>query len=199
MKVRSFQGVEVSLLPYKSLNTPFDIELFSLSGYVGYYYEKAVAPTWTVRLAAGMHTVYGAKILFVSEGNGSYSSSGQTVYDTYQSYVAGVEPKWHYSFKKRYVAGKATLNSGGYLSLPISIEMRYNEYSSMRNLYGSISPKYVKTLHVLPTWGFRSALSRHFYWEGSAGVGACMNVFNTYNYYIPNFDYSLRLSIGYAF
>jgi hypothetical protein len=201
MKVRSFQGIEVSLLPYKTINVPFRFDRYSLSGYVGYYYEKAVAPTWTVRLTAGMHTVYGANYRLIPDNSGQtgYYYS-QTVYNTYQIYQVGVEPRWNYSFKKRYTAGKATLNSGWFLSLPISMEMTYNKNYSLGNLYGIDPQRYIQTLHVLPTLGFRSAISQHFYWEGSAGVGGYVGL-NKYTFrdFKPKLDYSLKLSVGYAF
>lgn len=182
MKVRSFHGVEVGVLPYKTKIDPFRFDWFSLSGYVGYAYEKAMAKTWTLRLTAGLHTVYGDLRI-------TPSNQWEWVMQPYLIGQVGVEPRWHYTFKQRYAAGQGGLNAGWFLGLPLSMELSYNSYYAV----------YLKTLHLLPTWGYRSSLTPRLYWECAAGVGGYWYLSQYTNLLAPRLDYSLRLGLTYTF
>jgi len=182
MKVRSFHGVEVGLLPYKTRNDPFQFDKFSLSGYVGYAYEKAMAKTWTLRLTTGIHTVYGDLRI-------TPSNQWEWVMQPYLIGQVGVEPRWHYTFKQRYAAGRGGVNAGWFLGLPLSMELSYNSYYAV----------YLKTLQLLPTWGYRSSLTPHLYWECAAGVGGYWYLGQYTKLLDPQLDYSLRLGLTYTF
>ncbi|HKL92444.1 MAG TPA: hypothetical protein VJ871_04100 [Bacteroidales bacterium] len=182
MKVRSLHGVEVGVLPYKTKMDPFRFDRFSLSGYVGYAYEKAVAPTWTLRFTAGLHTVYGDNLRLTPDNQVEW------VKQTDRIGQVGLEPRWHYTFKQRYVAGRGGLNAGWYLGLPLSMELSYNKNYAV----------YIKTLHLLPTWGYRSSLTPRLYWECAAGVGRYWFIGRNIMILHPDLDYSLRLGLTYT-
>jgi len=183
MKVRSFHGVEMGLLPYKTRMDPFQLDKFSLSGYIGYAYEKAVAKTWTLRLTAGLHTVYGDNIRITP------SNQGEWVKQTDLIGQVGVEPRWHYTFKQRYASGRGGLNAGWFLGMPLSMELSYNRDYAVYN----------KTLRLLPTWGYRSSLTPRLYWECAAGVGGYWYLSQYTNLMAPQLDYSLRLGLTHTF
>jgi len=182
-KVRSFHGVELGILPYKTRMDPFHFDKFSLSGYVGYVYEQAVAPTWTLRWTAGLHTVYGDNIRITPDN--------QVVWVKQTNLIGqvGVEPRWHYGFNQRYAAGKGGLNAGWFLGLPLSMELSYTKNYAA----------YTKTLHLLPTWGYRSSLSPRLYWECAVGVGGYWTLGRYTRILEPDLDYSLRLGLTYTF
>lgn len=183
MKVRSFHGVDVGILPYKTKMNPFQFDKFSLSGYLGYAYEKAVAKTWTLRLTAGLHTVYGDNVRITPDNQVAWVKQTDLIGKV------GIEPRWHYTFKQRFAAGQGGLNAGWFLGIPLSMELSYNKNYAV----------YTKTLNLLPTWGYRSSLTPHLYWECSAGVGVYWYLGQSTNLLDPRLDYSLRLGLTYTF
>jgi hypothetical protein len=188
--VRSFHGIDVSVFPYMDNRYNFNIE--SPSGYLGYYFEQAIARTWTLRLTAGVQEVYGKGYVFDDQ-------HWWERLHLEQIYKVGVEPRWYYAYKKRFAAGEALLNSGWFLSLPISMEIMYNCVNEGFNTV-DYEPEYLKSFHVLPAWGFRSAFSRHFYWEGAAGLDFGFGQYIRFSQdFFPRHDYSIRLSVGYVF
>lgn len=200
LKVRSFQGIEVSVLPYNKDNRYNESNYYKLnpSGYLGLFSEQAIAPTWALRWTAGVQEV------FVRKNPNVYDDSNNQLYPDiriHHIFKIGVEPRWYFMYKKRFAAGKASLKSGCFLSLPISMDFLYNRYyNEMGYIYPDHAPQYIKSLHVMPTLGYRSAFSRHFYMEGAAGLDYGYGQYKDDSRdYIYRFDYSLRLSVGYAF
>jgi hypothetical protein len=81
-------------------------------------------------------------------------------YKFYNRYgiILSAEPRWYYGLKKRFVDGKAKLNSGGFFTMPLE----YNSYTYPDH-YSHV------TIHLSPQWGFREALFSEFFIEGMLG------------------------------
>jgi len=177
-KIQSLHGIEVSAIPNKlgnSLKYAFG-DHFNISGYIGYFCEAPIARTWSMIFTAGIHNVYYDKIIIINNDYYSY-----TFEKAYQAIIhIGAEPRWYYSFDKRYDIGKSKLNSGWFLGCPVSYE-----YSSNSRL------------HITPSLGFRQSISDHLFLEADAGAGVERYLFAINKQF--SFDYFISAKIAYTF
>ncbi len=181
IKVQSMHGVELSsgynLLslfhPASYINNSFSIPLNMC-----YFNEKRIASNWTLTTRIGLsHS-------FVKQAQYTYSIDTIKIQDsTYYSSLPkingyqygyqlrlnlGIEPRWYLDFQHRYERGKAKLNSGLFLSLPVSynllvintyIVQGYQSYYTNYRDYGNVS------ISIL--LGYRQAISSNWFLEGS--------------------------------
>jgi hypothetical protein len=80
--------------------------------------------------------------------------------------VVVIEPRWYYNLNKREQKGKNIVNNAGsYLSLYSRIRPNWVVLSQGRigNIYTDIS--------IIPSWGLRRNMGKHFNFEGAAGLG----------------------------
>ena len=66
-----------------------------------------------------------------------------------------VEPRWYFSYFYRYKTGKASLNSGWYIGIPVELNSNLTSYVSFS---------------TNPTLGFRQAITKSLFIEGGLGV-----------------------------
>lgn len=77
--------------------------------------------------------------------------------------VMRVEPRYYYNFTKRFEKGKKTINnSANYLS----ISSDYQFDTGIGSNASSIS-----TISLIPKWGMKRTIGKHFIFEFAAGVG----------------------------
>ena len=78
----------------------------------------------------------------------------------------GVEPRWYWGYKKKYLAGISDLNSGWYLSFPTLFQtILLNTPEPALKL--RLTPNYFQiTASISPTLGFRQAISKRWFLEG---------------------------------
>lgn len=176
-KVSIKQGVELDIIPFKFDNFT-ERNKFSLSGYVGYYGEIAFSKQFTTKLGLGVHNVYYREYVMPGVNipvNGNVPTKGE--YATTLAFA--VEPRWYFN--------KSTEHQGCYIALPISFEtaplqiVKNNSYVKMR---------------MIPTLGYRYALSTHWFVEANAGLGWGKIL---REYYPSLFEYSLQARVGYHF
>jgi len=110
--------------------------------------------------------------------------------------VITLEPRWYYNMDKRQKKSRRTDdNIGNYITIRTSYHPDLFIISNYRNV--SVIPD----IMLVPTWGIRRSLGKHFNYEAGAGVG-----------YIYYFDKSvgfqensgevainLHLRLGYVF
>lgn len=107
-----------------------------------------------------------------------------------------LEPRWYYNLNKRVNKSRRTANnSGNFLSLKGTYRPNLFTISNYENTY------VIPNISVIPTWGIRRHIGRHFNYEAGIGIG--------YNYifaksvgYLENRDeaaLNLHLRIGYSF
>ncbi|MDR3309639.1 MAG: hypothetical protein LBS80_06775 [Tannerella sp.] len=105
--------------------------------------------------------------------------------------VLTLEPRLYYNILKRQTKGKSIVhNSANYLSLKTSVHPSFGIVSDKSEVNGD--------LLILPSWGIRRSIGRHFNYELGLGAG--------YDYIFPKngvrdhgeFVIGLNLRIGYS-
>jgi len=227
IKVQSLQGIEVS----SSIDPVYSIQNASHSAinpniYVGYFNEKRMASSWTLNTTVGLNCIFYEKPIYVLQtdssfnGNGGYGSNSSRVsYMTFngQHYRAdeystgfalglevGVEPRYYLGFKDRYVLGKTSLNSGWFLSFPLSFNTNLLQSPEPLFNQGWLPGIFSVNAAFRPTLGYRRAITKKLFIEGSMGAGARMGYGNnTYNYkyyfFGPSLDTQIKLKVAYTF
>jgi hypothetical protein len=176
-KVQSLQGFELNAIPNildNDLKYVFG-DHFNISGYVGYFYEMPIAKTWSIIYTAGIHNVYFNNIVFIDEYTYSYKKDYKVIPHI------GIEPRWYYTFNKRFEEGKTNLNSGWFLGCPVSLEYPFSALQ----------------IHINPSIGFRQSLTNHIFLEAEAGIGS--SLYLKFLPRTPDLDYFLSAKIAYSF
>lgn len=96
--------------------------------------------------------------------------------------VFQIEPRLYYNIKKRFDRGKFLNNSASFFSL--SSGFTYSDFSFDKN-----SPEFF----LIPKWGFRRAIGKHFFFEAQIGGG--LGVTRHSSQFRPEID----LKFGYVF
>lgn len=110
--------------------------------------------------------------------------------------VVTLEPRWYYNLQKRKSKSKRIDgNSGNYLSLRSSF---YPTWGAILSKYGNlvINPVFA----LIPMWGIRRNIGRHFNYEAGAGFGYVHYFADKYGYGVQNnLALNLVFRIGYQF
>ncbi|CAM2843811.1 hypothetical protein [Flavobacterium frigoris] len=166
----------------ESLNS-VQLGLLSLS----YQNEVKLERTMTLRSEIGLISGYSIK----------ESADGQKE----KSYVIvpfiNVEPRWYYNLDRRSRLGKDTKNNcANYFSLLTSFA------SSGTALVNTKDFETAPTLSIIPEYGLRRAIGKHFFTEYSAGIGYRHNFLKKEYFYTVDeneifFDFQFK--VGYIF
>ncbi|MGB1307883.1 MAG: hypothetical protein ACPG6B_03165 [Oceanihabitans sp.] len=110
--------------------------------------------------------------------------------------VLTLEPRWYYNISKRSTKKKRIDgNSGNFISLKTSYHPDLILASNNKNI------TLVSDLTIVPTWGIRRPIGKHFNYEAGIGVGY-IHYFKKENVIILNeadVAVNLHLRIGYRF
>lgn len=179
IKVSSIRGIEIgSTLNTNSLfqTSYFNDKSFGIPLYMGYFDEKRIAPTWTLTTRIGLSHSFGNQshyILFKDsmQTNDSIYHFNNAKIDHYKFEYSlnlgiGIEPRWYFGYKKRYQVGKAKLNSGWFLSLPLTATTTLLTTYKPDNIYNSDYKSYC-TFGLTGVLGFRQAISKQWFLEGN--------------------------------
>ena len=80
--------------------------------------------------------------------------------------VIRVEPRWYYNLEKRQSQSKSIEgNSGNFLALQTSYHPNWFNISNYENI------KIVNQISVIPTWGIKRNIGKHFTYETGIGLG----------------------------
>lgn len=174
IKVESLKGFEIgsSIYPadilnnyinnFKSSNTPITLAYFS---------EKRIASTLTLisRFRLVGNILNSPVIMYDSIHNGYGYSGNDLSYQTTYSLGAGIdiEPRWYFGYKKRYLEGEARLNSGWFLSIPLSLSGTLINTYKMPPLYDFYKYRNFGYLSIAPTIGCRQAITKELFIEGN--------------------------------
>ena len=108
-----------------------------------------------------------------------------------------VEPRWYYGLDRRARLNRDTKNNtSNYISLLTSF---VSSRTALVNTKGFEVAPYIA---VIPEYGIRRSTGRHFFWEGSAGVGYQHNFLDkSYIYKIHEnaLFFDVQYKIGYIF
>ncbi|SFU70052.1 hypothetical protein SAMN05216480_11447 [Pustulibacterium marinum] len=110
--------------------------------------------------------------------------------------VLTLEPRWYYNIKKRFAKSKTIDgNSANFLSIKTSYHPDWFVISNEDNV--SVE----SDLSVIPTWGIRRGIGRHFTYETGIGVGY-QYVFEQPSQFKSaesNVIFNIHVRIGYRF
>lgn len=183
LKVQSLKGVELQV-GYNLLSV-FSPQRYyhQMPYYAGYFSEKRIAPKWTLSYSVGL---FGSR-LKVPENEMVYDSISNSYYGTYNpnpdyqivyslGLKAGIEPRWYWNYAKRAEIGKAQLNSGWFLALPLSYE--YNLFSTYKtDFVPTYNYQSYGFMTLKPTIGYRQSISDNLFLEASLGYGVGLSLF----------------------
>ena len=108
-----------------------------------------------------------------------------------------LEPRWYYGLDRRSRLKRETKNnSSNYVSLLTSF------VSSRTALVNTKDFEAAPFITITPEYGFRRRIGKHFYWEGSAGIGYQHNFLDkSYTYKIDQNEMyiDVQYKFGYIF
>jgi hypothetical protein len=166
----------------KNLNS-VQLGLFSLS----YQNETRLDRKITLRSEIGLST--GTSIIEYPDGHNEKSFLIVP--------FINVEPRWYHSLDRRSRLKKYTQNNGSnYVSLLTTF------VPSGMALVNTKDFETAPFVQVVPEYGLRRSTGKHFYWEGSIGVGYKHNFFdNSYSYSIDENQviFDVQYKFGYTF
>jgi hypothetical protein len=206
IKVESLHGISIGTgIDFLSTiqNLIANDKSFSIPLSVGYFNEKRIAPTITFVSSMGLTTTFSQSHLYTKLPNGGYHYDFLDPHYTNSFSLdlgAAVELRWYWGYKRRYEAGRAKLNSGWYLSLPISIgttliDTYKKEYSSNYINYAGFGG----SLGL----GYRRAISSQWFLEGNVtllGISTSLySVRNTLNLFSPYISYPTGIGLSAAY
>ena len=166
----------------KSLNS-IQVGLFSLS----FQNETRLDRKITVRSEIGLAT--GTSIIEYPDGHNEKSFLIVP--------FINLEPRWYHSLDRRSSLKKNTINnSANYISLFTTF------VPSRKALVNTKDFEVAPFISIIPEYGLRRSIGKHFYWEGSVGVGYKHNFFdNSYTYNIDENQviFDIQYKFGYIF
>ena len=110
--------------------------------------------------------------------------------------VITLEPRWYYNLNKRLSKSRRIDgNSGNFISIKTSYHPDF--------IIGDIpnNTNFISDISIIPTWGIRRNLGKHFNYETGIGLGY-IHFFKEKNVYIKDTNMlalNLHLRIGYRF
>ena len=110
--------------------------------------------------------------------------------------VFTLEPRWYYNFNKRKKRSRRTDgNSGNFISLKTSHHPDWFVISNYDNI------NIVSDFSIVPTWGIRRNIGKHFNYETGIGIGYVHYFSKQAGYLSDESDatLNLHLRIGYRF
>lgn len=133
---------------------------------ITYSYEHALGKQFSINMEAG-----------VNWGMRYYNNHTEL----YFSPIFKLEPRLYYSVKRRFEIDRFTNNSASFFCVSVSYE------SAILKNYGS------GYFSVIPKWGFRRAMGKHFIFETQLGAGVYFNRNSS------QFGPGLDIKFGYVF
>ena len=177
INVNSMRGVEIgsTLITYSLFSPSYYDKSFAIPLYMGYFDEKRIAQSWTLTSRIGLSHSFGNLshyILFkdsMQMGDSIYHYNNTRI-DHYKSEYSlnlgiSIEPRWYFGYKKRYQVGKANLNTGWFLSLPLTAAVTL--INTYKNVIYTDSYKSYCTFGLTGVLGYRQAISKHWFLEGN--------------------------------
>lgn len=208
IKVKSPQGIEVNFIagPYVPDGSNFNSSKAPL--YIGYFHEKSTSANWTFISTVGLYAEFGTR------PESKLNDSTHVIYfdNTNKntrglSLGAGVESRWYLGKNERYKTGKAQLKTGLFLSFPLSLKTTLLQTPEPLYNQGLFPSHFNVNISFIPTIGYRQAISKSWFLEGSIGLGANVGIGsgkNFYNYPTDNFtlpalNAQLKIKAAYTF
>ena len=152
---------------------------------VSYFNEHKLSSTTSLILSGGITNSMYIKSIINPVGDPYYSTRPQINYGYGLQINLLTEPRWYFTYKNRYLKGsKTALNTGWFIGLPF--EMNSSVLNSTQPL--------CLNLFLVPTLGYRYALSNKLFLEAQAGYGLSFKYFHSFQ----SLPY-IKIKAGYTF
>lgn len=178
----------ISGLPFavKSQNTSVEKSTFGLqTGYLGLWLHNESRLTNQIVLRSEIGFDSGIW------GGSYYKNTGFLM-----TPVLTVEPRWYYNLNKRESKSKRVDgNSGNFVSLKSSYHPDWFVISNYENV------KVISDIAIIPTWGIRRNIGKHFTYEMGIGIGYSYVYAKSAGYLEDESEavLNLHLRVGYRF
>jgi hypothetical protein len=211
IKEQSLNGVEVklSMNPMTFLqNSGYNRNMYSsLPIYIGYFQEKHISANWTLNLSTGFYNNFTKspeyEIITDSLNNRYLTYSGTYINSYSLSFGVGIEPRWNWNYLDRAQKGKGKLNSGGFLSFPLVLLTPVLQTPNALYNVGLFPSSFSVSFALLPTIGYRQAISKNLFLEGSLSAGLSSAIRKNYNNQIsvssPSLNTLVNFKAAYTF
>ena len=158
IKLNNIRGVDFSTSIMSDEYYPFDPFHVDIHYQFNYFQELRLFSSFGVVLKGGMKM--NRRFITKGEVNDNRDKYTQLLENslfnsTYGEAHIVVEPRWYFSYFYRYKTGKASLNSGWYIGIPVELNSNLTSYVSFS---------------TNPTLGFRQAITKSLFIEGGIGV-----------------------------
>lgn len=194
IKVQSLHGLETNIyVKFEPDNTKWIIP----DVYIGYFNEKRIGSSTTLISTIGIRNAVFKRERYELINN-VFDQTGKYFTAYYLTFEISMEPRWYLNYKNRFENGTAMLNSGLFLSMPLTLSSL-----CLRTPDGTINNSWLPpftTLNIAlsPRIGYRQAIFKSLFIEGMAALsGRC--IFNGYDLYGLNIEPSLNFKIAYTF
>ncbi|MDD4992755.1 MAG: hypothetical protein PHR83_11020 [Paludibacter sp.] len=204
IKVESLKGIEI----HTELTSMFSQPFPATPVYIGYFSEKRIAAKWTLTSSIGLynnfHKTFDFSTIVFDSINSSYYFYGNLKTKNAYSLIltAGIEPRCYWTYKNRYRLGLSQLNSGWFLSCPLTLNtLLLNSPEPFFN-QGWLPSYFSVAFSVGPKLGYRQAISKQLFLEASAGlnIGTSLYIANKQlQLSIPNVYPQVTVKAAYTF
>jgi len=193
IKVQSLQGLETNVyVKFEPDNTKWIIP----NVYIGFFNEKRIGSSITLISTIGIRNNVFKRELYELINN-KFHSTGKYFTAYYLTFEIAMEPRWYLNYKNRFQNGKAMLNSGLFLSMPLTLSSL-----CLRTPDGTINKSWLPnpTLDIIlsPRIGYRQAICNSLFIEGMAALSGTYG-FNGHDLFGPRIEPSLNFKIAYTF
>ncbi|MDR1722408.1 MAG: hypothetical protein LBR84_00525 [Tannerella sp.] len=125
--------------------------------------ERRLGDVFTIKSEINLTGAYSRNsAIYVDPGSHEVSAGNGESYAIVPLIAAA--PRWYYNLKRRAAKGRNTANNAAdYLSIELTVNPGFAIISNNTDVEPAIS--------IIPVWGLRRNLSRHFNFELSGGIG----------------------------
>jgi hypothetical protein len=196
IKVQQMQGIEIGLALYPTkiiMNLSTSMKDNTIPIVISYFNEKRIASTWTLISRIKLKNNLSKSPVFTYDSiSHSYEFHSNSHYQTTYSLELGVEiePRWYFGYKSRYQLGKAQLNSGWYLSLPLQLCTTLIDTFKYPQPLNQFINYNLPNLTLAPAIGYRQSVSKQLFFEANLKIAySALYLYSIKNYVFVRYSY----------
>jgi hypothetical protein len=192
IKVQQMHGVEIGLALYPTniiMNLSTSMKNNTIPIVISCFNEKRIASTWTLISRIKLQNNLSKSPVFTYD---SIRFDSNYHYQTTYSLELGVEiePRWYFGYKSRYQLGKAQLNSGWYLSLPLKLSTTLIDTYKYPQTENIIINYNLPNLTLAPAIGYRQSVSKQLFFEANLKIAySALYLYSINNYVFVRYSY----------
>lgn len=200
IKVQTISGFELKM-EKKFLFDRFDYSSSKVFDFnLGYFHEKQLSKSISLIGTIELKSIIGKTKKYQFVDSVSVISNNFTPYYGINLNLS-LEPRWYFGYEKRFQLGKALLNSGWFLSLPVRlVPLQVSTPYFIGDNYPGVIYHRID-LDISPTLGFRQAITKNIFVEaeGSLTLNNISFLFlenaGVFSYLVPTLDIKFAYSL----